>query len=161
MRLSEAIRLGAMTKAQNFGGFYGVSFYFRRKSGFPWFTIVREETSCAIGAAFEATGSGYRQVVHKKGETVSNFRGEARVLKQDKTYQQWEHPSEWSSLWYADEVCPQCKVIQSVYRLIPHLNDQHRWSRERIASFVETIERQQEQPQTEAHHVQEEVRRKG
>jgi hypothetical protein len=43
--------------------------------------------------------------------------------------------------------CPECdplygagSTILAVYGMIPHLNDNHRWTRERIAEWVSTIE---------------------
>ena len=45
-------------------------------------------------------------------------------------------------------VCPQCgqQSEYGVFITIIHLNDFHRWTREQIADWVETIERAQEQP---------------
>jgi hypothetical protein len=40
--------------------------------------------------------------------------------------------------------CPDCTKADYVFRVIAHLNDDHRWTRERIADFVETIERHHE-----------------
>lgn len=42
--------------------------------------------------------------------------------------------------------CPACG-LRNHYGLIPHLNDYHEWTRERIADFVESIEQQQAQPE--------------
>lgn len=36
--------------------------------------------------------------------------------------------------------CPACGKVQVVYSVITHLNDMHRWTRERIADFVELHE---------------------
>jgi hypothetical protein len=37
-----------------------------------------------------------------------------------------------------------CEQLDVVGRIIPHLNDDHRWTRERIADWVESIERERE-----------------
>lgn len=106
MKLSEAIRLGAMIRAQVFG-------------------IMRsEEGTCAWGAAYEAAG------------IPIEFSLETGVI---------DMPCEW--LWAnvkktrcpelnCDIPPPQCCVSP----LIAHLNDHHRWSRERIAAWVKGIE---------------------
>ncbi len=98
MRLSEAIRLGAMLHPQHFGSarLYDVD---------ADMAIIG---TCAIGAAEEA---GY-------------------------------------SFWVPDETlnanarCPQCDCWSrdTTRALIPHLNDDHRWTREAIADWVELQE---------------------
>lgn len=37
-----------------------------------------------------------------------------------------------------------CREIETLLETVWHLNDQHRWTREQIADWVETIEQQQE-----------------
>jgi hypothetical protein len=101
MKLSEAIRLGAMLKPQGFG----------LGSGNP-----RAEATCALGAAYEAarvTGSWPSLLL---------------------VFPQLKHIEELA--------CPVCRDKQD--GLIAHLNDDHRWSREQIADWVEQIERAQE-----------------
>ena len=107
MKLSEAIRLGAMLRPQAFGDYTdGVG-------------------TCAIGAACEAYGVP--------------LNADTELLP-------------WSELLEATDVatCPVCGVSgpfesdEAFYGLIPHLNDDHRWAREAIADWVETIERAQE-----------------
>jgi hypothetical protein len=44
--------------------------------------------------------------------------------------------------------CPACPVDTKGTNLIPHLNDEHRWTREQIADFVETIEVAQERKES-------------
>jgi hypothetical protein len=39
--------------------------------------------------------------------------------------------------------CPVCSINATVGKLIAHLNDDHRWTRECIADWVETIEAQE------------------
>lgn len=147
MKLSEAIRLGSMMKPQNFGEFYGHRLRIERTASFPWFRLRFAETSCAVGAAFQASGAGFKEVVYKKGAVIASFREGTvtRVLTKDETTHQWIHPVEWDAIWYRETVCPQCQRVEPIYRLIPHLNDKHHWTRERIADYVETLEREAEQ----------------
>lgn len=97
MKLSEAIRLGAMMKPQGFAG-----------------TGSRKcQETCAYGAALDAISSD---------ESVSTH---------------WP----WLKTLYPDPVwCPVCHLSCDVH-IIPHLNNKHRWTRERIADWVETLER--------------------
>lgn len=103
MRLSEAIRLGAMLRPQAFG------------------VIFDGSGTCALGAAYEAIGK-----LHRMEEC--DAREDWPWLKNDKL------------------VCPECggspgfgpSVISA------HLNDNHLWTREQIADWVETIEQQQD-----------------
>jgi hypothetical protein len=96
MRLSEAIRLGAMLKPQYFGDFYGP-----------------EQTTCALGAAGDAIGTVF--------------------IDQEDVAAEWP----WTQ---GDFVrCPgelECGECGNVLNTIPHLNDDHRWTRERIADWV-------------------------
>lgn len=96
MKLSEAIRLGAMLHPQCFHGCYELD-----DGG----TIV---ASCALGAAQQA---GYARL-----SALMVIR--PRVC------------------------CPQsgCIAVMSLGVLVTHLNDQHHWTRERIADFVATVE---------------------
>lgn len=115
LRLSEAIRLGAILKPQAFGH------YFYQDGG-----------SCALVAASEAMGVEYSKI-------------DWNVIVKEAGL-----PLE----------CPECGVRPKhpagVISL--HLNDRHRWTRERIASFVESIEQQielqQEKPQERATEFQ-------
>lgn len=78
--------------------------------------------SCAMGAAMEAVGM---------------TRGS-------------EEPPEWLAMLSATGIrgCPVCHAPQNnAIGVSIHLNDWHRWTREQIADWVETIERQTEQPQ--------------
>ena len=106
MRLSEAIRLGAMLRPQGFGIF---SAQFGAKA------------TCAYGAAKDALGRDFRAV------------------------------SEWP--WLITEYpCPDCGLsgVAALSIVSLHLNDYHRWTRERIADWVETIENQQAESTAEA-----------
>lgn len=101
MKLSEAIRLGAMLKPQGFG----------HGSGYP-----HASATCALGAAYEASDCGAGWASLEKRFPVVN----ALPLK-----------------------CPTCGKANP--GMVPHLNDDHRWTREQIADWVESIEREQEQ----------------
>lgn len=124
MKLSDAIRLGAMLKPQQyFGGYYD-----------------RDRTSsCALGAACDAIGI-------------------------DPDYERdYEYFPVMRDLLDVD--CPECGSSRPVELgnggifctgLIPHLNDKHHWTRERIADFVEQFEVEQPvtQPELEAVEAQ-------
>jgi hypothetical protein len=104
MRLSEAIRLGALLKPQAFG-----------PSG--W------KGSCALRAASEAVG--ILQPVHDL------FLYTALALR-------------FPILRHHDVACPSCGHQDDLMFTTYHLNDEHRWTREAIADFVETVERSRE-----------------
>lgn len=96
MKLSEAIRLGAMLRPQAF-----------RKA-------FDKEGSCAWGAAKEAVGE---------------LDGEPAQL--------------WPWIVSSFPTCPQCghsHAIGFVSVVSACLNDNHKWSRERIADWVEAVE---------------------
>lgn len=110
MNLSEAIRLGAMCKPQKHGG--------------PNNLLKFETHTCALSAAAEAAG-----------------------MKQLSTYEPlWPWP--WSN--NLDMTCPACPWPKekgrtvacriTVTHVVAHLNDKHRWTREQIADWVQTIE---------------------
>ena len=101
MRLSEAIRLGAMIRGQAFGFFF------------------QDGQSCAFGAALEAVGTPYG----------------AWELAADVIRDRWP----WT--WARVAACPDCGESEPVRVLIAHLNNDHRWTRARIAEWVETIEK--------------------
>lgn len=107
MKLSEAIRLGAMLRPQAFGvSFDGVG-------------------TCAWGAADEAMGVK----VHPQMSRYPNC-GTRRP--------------EWSWTACGMVSCPVCGVPYVASSIISlHLNDFHKWTRERIADWVETIEPQE------------------
>lgn len=105
MKLSEAIRLGAMLRPQWFG-----EFNFRTDGN----------TSCALQAALESIG---------RGKCLPRMHDEAEEV--------WP--------WIKEQVvqCPVCTedIVRDVSCIIGvHLNDRHRWTRDRIADWVATIE---------------------
>lgn len=105
MRLSEAIRLGAMLKPQGFDDY-------RTDDG----------RTCAVGAAQEAMGGAAAFVA----------------------WQQLEHT--------VGGHCPLCGLTKTEdgvrINVVPHLNDCHRWTREQIADWVETVEPRSTEPAT-------------
>lgn len=81
--------------------------------------------TCAWGAAEEAMGTPLND--------LRNSRGKIGALRP-----QWN--------WTADEQdqCPVCGLTRDVANIISeHLNDTHRWTRERIAEWVAAIEPQE------------------
>jgi hypothetical protein len=115
MTLSSAIRLGAMLKPQGFG------------SASSDATAPR---TCAMGAACEATG------IAKDG-AFSEMLDAWPFLKEHRAC-----PS-LSDLVYASRMsCRDVTNPQRTIDLLWHLNDGHLWTREQIASWIETIEAQ-------------------
>lgn len=98
MKLSEAIRLGAMLKPQGFGEY------------------VRAGATCAMGAAFDALGA--LDVPFSESEVFP----------------------------IVSIVSPRCPICNArsycgdIGSMIFHLNDDHKWTRERIADQVEIWE---------------------
>lgn len=77
-------------------------------------SAFKDGGSCALGAAQDAAGE--------------------KIMQDLDVY--W---SQCQRLWLH---CPVCDGRDSVYGIMSHLNDGHRWSRERIADWVEFIEAQ-------------------
>lgn len=102
MKLSEAIRLGAMLHPQCFGSMN------RWRDGGDLPSAVGDDeviATCALGAA-EAAG----------------------------------YPDTFS-VSSSDMVCPECpQWTNGLEQVVAHLNDRHRWTRERIADWVATVE---------------------
>jgi hypothetical protein len=106
MKLSEAIRLGAMMKPQAF--------------------IVGGDGTCALQAALDAIG-------------MDTSRPSERT------------DAIWPQALSRMSACPECKARATVAYIIPiHLNDRHRWTRERIADWVATVEPQEVESVTPA-----------
>jgi hypothetical protein len=109
MRLSEAIRLGAMNRPQAYGS------YFEKETN----------RTCALGAALDAIGllalSGGDQQLYVAFPLL-NLQG----------------------------VPSPCGCVLVIFAdtlggRITHLNDHHHWTRERIADWVESVERAETQ----------------
>ncbi len=123
---SEAIRLGAMLGPQIFGEVFG-----------------DDDASCGNGAAFKAAGCRIREAL--PGESGLFLR------QPSPNVMVVEIPEEWHPVMETAVVCPQCQswrtagfniLLQDyVPRVVAHLNDDHRWTREAIADWVESIEK--------------------
>lgn len=109
MKLSEAMRLGAMLRPQGYG-------FYQTLGG-----------SCAYGAAMEACGipAGVQNGISDE-PLRTLFPISRRVATQC--------PACTAAEWAA------CGDDRTVDGIVPHLNDDHRWTREQIAAWVETIE---------------------
>jgi hypothetical protein len=123
IKLSEAIRLGAMLGPQCF------SRLFDESGG-----------SCAIGAAIEAVGQA------NKGRwlPVGRYWNEDDLVFYDAARAHilaYQVPIHWKPVFEAIEQV-QCPVGCGREASIPHLNNLHRWTREQIADWVERIENQ-------------------
>lgn len=121
MKLSEAIRLGSMISPQAFG------------------VIGSSEGTCALGGAFEAAGLKRIAPLGREFPTLPT-RGLATEAEGTfcVSYEWFRTLSVYAS-------CPggcACKLASTrqLCSQIPHLNDVHRWSRERIADWVHSIE---------------------
>jgi hypothetical protein len=113
--LSEAIRLGAMLKPQGFDGY------------------ANKNTSCALAAAADACG--IEPFVHPvDGQHIINYSAIMAKFPVLKTATKCPVSD--------GRLCGESHVTQST---IWHLNDTHRWTREQIADWVETLEQQQAQ----------------
>lgn len=114
--LSEAIRLGSMMKRQGYG-------YYREEvrasvMGIP---ALVEERTCALGAAADAVG---------RLDEVANDDNVFEVV-------------DVFGILGTSAACPVCGAggrRWDMSDVIPHLNDDHRWTRERIAEWVEGVE---------------------
>ena len=78
-------------------------------------TLVTDDGACALGAALLAVGARPEEAVRS-------------------ALNRWP----WASTVSAD--CPGCGRSRTVFRVITHLNDRHRWTREQIATWVAGIE---------------------
>ena len=79
---------------------------------------IQNTTSCALAAAADAVGEDYYTLFD--GVSLTH----------------------WPELNFVATPCPACTEVcnWSRFGLVTHLNDDHRWSRERIADFVQQHE---------------------
>jgi hypothetical protein len=113
MKLSEAIRLGATMSRQAFNG------------------RVDDGNRCALAAASEACGIPFREYVESCG-----------------THRGVDYPAvgnTFGEICFIEAECPECGLKRlfsgwPFLAIIYHLNDEHRWTREQIADFVELHE---------------------
>lgn len=129
MRLSEAIRLGAMLKPKGIGP----------QSAAPW-----NEATCAWGAAAQA---GNCQIVES---TIEDDDCPLRGHPGGKVRHSLQVPQTWLVIAKLHSDCPECGRADSVDRLMAHLNDDHDLVRERTADWVAELENAQEARQAEA-----------
>jgi len=114
LRLSEAIRLGAMLKPQG--------------SGADSIRYRHVTATCALGAACEAVGAEYREAgADLYGAVSARWPWVTRALEALPNGDPW----------------PMYYTHRSVADAIYTLND-HGWTREQIADWVETLEAQHE-----------------
>lgn len=87
------------------------------------FGLLRDgEGTCALGAAYVAVG-----LLKASCCGIATAHARFPVLATEAT-------------------CPLCGYIRELDSIVAHLNDDHYWTREQIADFVETIEAHQVQP---------------
>jgi hypothetical protein len=141
MRLSEAIRLGAMSKPQGFkslNGSVGRPIVFSL-FGETHIGTIQEPATCALGAAMDAAGCFHGGEVVTASEDEPRVRG---VIKAGTQYVMVQPLDEWRQVLSDVALCPVCQrgglIVQEV---IQHINDDHRWTREQIADWVEGRER--------------------
>lgn len=135
MKLSTAIILGTMLRPQSFSGFYEARDRPLHQHSILGLVVEERVSSCALGAAYEAVGCRSHTEISTK--ELKGFRGS---IKAGDTLLIMETPDEWYPVFYFQTGCPSCGKADEVRRLIPHLNDDHKWAREQIAAFVATVE---------------------
>ena len=131
MRLSEAIRLGAMMKPQAFGS--ETNGLWSKPTPTLGLTYKIADLSCAWQAAFDAEGLSKVPVTNQRPGLRGGMPATHTVIV----------PDQWFQMVELNQECPQCAIADLGYRIIAHINDQHHWTRERIADWVETIENAQ------------------
>ena len=125
MTLSEAIRLGATLGPQIHGQIAGA-----------------DDATCALGSAIKAAGLQVDSTVLAGMPTRDGTYGATVVV-----------PDAWGVILCTIATCPHCQdntralervglcpppqIKQLVSQIVPHLNDAHRWTRERIADWIE------------------------
>lgn len=119
MKLSEAIKLGSMLHPQGTGAYASEEHTFLM--GQQVSTGIR---TCAYGAALIAVGNSVEVCLSKSIEI------------------QVDAPDEWDTVTERILVCPAdgCGKVDRGDNLIFHLNDDHEWTREQIADWVEQKE---------------------
>ena len=125
MTLADAIRLGAMTSEQVYGG-----------------VMEEGQGRCALSAAADACGihptCGNNPLGHKVGITPYVQLERLFPVLGRKVMVPWggeQHPA------------------QTVEVIITTLNDTYGWTRERIADWVESIENKLKNPEIQTHHA--------
>lgn len=119
MKLSEAIRLGAMLRPQTSGALF---YRLRDGSGIG---------SCALGAAAEALGAEAAIGITSERNADAFLDRQFRAFMRTKLTCPCADPN----------LCWAAGHQQELGVVIVTLNDMHKWSRERIADWVETVEK--------------------
>lgn len=133
MRMSEAMRLGALRAKQGFGA---LTSRHRRWSllGVRFGPFV--ETSCALGAAFSA--GNCPTISRVNDNNTAPFRGVSVPVGE--LAQVVDTPADWTRVLHSNAICPLCGLPGPVFRVVPHMNDDHKLPRGVIADFVEAVE---------------------
>jgi hypothetical protein len=126
VKLSEAIRLGAMIRPQAF------TVLFQRAGG-----------SCALGAAVEASSICTRErfiVTEGSESTVDVLVAYLEIRRA--LMVRFPVLKALASCPVTGECPVECQYYSfgKVRAIIEHLNDDHRWTREQIADWIETVE---------------------
>jgi hypothetical protein len=129
MKLSEAIRAGSKMKAQGFKALFGFKDfnygYYTSEKDFKIATQQRaEKTSCALGAALDGIGYNHYRVPDLKMFLTKEF----PILQEPLI----NLPNE------------RMYGIINIEATIIELNDEHHWTREAIADWVEQEEKARE-----------------
>jgi hypothetical protein len=134
MKLSEAIRLGAMLRPQGFGDFYPVitCVHVDEVDGVWSKQEISTMSSCALGAAMEAVRS--RPVADDMALDTLRF--------------YWPWAFEMTDSWRT--ASPSTARAFRVTDMIFLLNDTQGWTREQIADWVATVEPNETSPATVA-----------
>lgn len=132
IKFSEAMRLGAMLGPQAFG--YD-------------FSGEEDAASCAFGAAVSGAGLQIKSVQSVEDEEPEVV-GELLRAKYARIAGYVLLPPEWGSLRIIKAECcvAGCKYNDCVLGVVTHLNDNHRWTRQEIADWVEQFEEQTPAP---------------
>ncbi len=117
MELSEAIRKGSKLRPQTFNETYGTA----ADGSFG---------TCAVGAAYEAVG---RIVFTTEADGGTQVHLSAESPSFPLLYEYYDEPLPCG--------CKRPSRITRLLEIIAHLNDEHRWPRERIASWVRHVEK--------------------
>ncbi len=126
MLLSEEIRLGAMLRKQARGKLHTTP------------GRGHKAATCALGAALESLGCRPKKRIAGPGEV--DRRGDSIAGMSVVTYF-W--PEALIPFLNSTAACPcGCGMRDKINLVIPHLNDVREWTRERIADWVESIERE-------------------
>ena len=129
MRLSESIRLGALIRPQIIGDLASKNLPEEYKGRMRYGT-------CALGAAMEGCG-----------ERIGAIYRMNDIYMEDDVFTETKYGKEWAAhLSDGIDVLIPCPAGCEHYRstipvMIPHLNDLHGWTREKIADWAETLEK--------------------